>query len=365
MTVVVNGYVSPLLVLFTVVTNGLVCLVLLRKHFRNATNSLLIAMAISDTLTGVLPLPCFLYFYTAGRYVEWMPRSWCFVFFCLTDYLPTVTHTASIWLTVTLAFQRYICVCRATTAKPAYTVRNILYGIGIIYLLAVSSHGIRFAELQFYDVRVTSLVDQLVEVDACAYDFAQFVQRHEKVYFNVYYWYRVIAIQLIPCAALVVLNALLVRTIQTAQRRRNQLRREGIRCKAECRRLSDSSSTTLMLVIVVGILLLVEIPMAVFLAVTLIENTFSVQIVNRDTTQVAALLVNVLVLLSYPLNFFVYCSMSQQFRLTFRHLGTSMTSAQRRAYHRRDTLGNETMTTENGLTPRPPTVNNVAETMCM
>jgi len=48
----INGYIIPIVVLFTLVTNILVCAVLLSRNMRTATNTLLVAMALSDMLTG-------------------------------------------------------------------------------------------------------------------------------------------------------------------------------------------------------------------------------------------------------------------------------------------------------------------------
>ena len=79
---------------------------------RSATNLILVAMAQSDMLTGLWPLPCYVYFYTLERAAEYVPYAWCFVYHCLTEYLPTICHTASIWLTVALAVHR--CVLRLT-----------------------------------------------------------------------------------------------------------------------------------------------------------------------------------------------------------------------------------------------------------
>jgi hypothetical protein len=102
----VYGILSPAITAFTVVTNSLVCVVLLRPNMRSATNVLLVAMALSDMLTGVWPLPCYINFYTLGRGADYVPYHWCFVYNCLTEYLPIVCHTASIWLTVGLAVHR-------------------------------------------------------------------------------------------------------------------------------------------------------------------------------------------------------------------------------------------------------------------
>jgi hypothetical protein len=108
----IYGVVSPPVILFTVVTNSLICAVLLRRNMRTATNALLLAMALSDMMTGLWPLPCYVYFHTFGAHREWVPYRWCFIYQALTEHLPTVFHTASIWLTVALAVHRYVCVCR-------------------------------------------------------------------------------------------------------------------------------------------------------------------------------------------------------------------------------------------------------------
>jgi len=107
MTVAVCGYVTPAIVLLTVINNATVCVVLLRRTMRSATNTVLVGMAVADTLTGLLPLPHYVHFYTAGRYSDWVPYNWCVMYSAMTDHLPTACHTASIWLTVTLAFHRY------------------------------------------------------------------------------------------------------------------------------------------------------------------------------------------------------------------------------------------------------------------
>jgi len=116
-SVPIYGYISPPVILLTLITNSLICVVLLRRGMRTATNLLLAAMALSDMLTGLCPLPCFVYFYTLQANRDWVPYSWCAAYVTLTDRLPTVFHTASIWLTVALAVHRYICVCKPQVSR--------------------------------------------------------------------------------------------------------------------------------------------------------------------------------------------------------------------------------------------------------
>jgi len=111
------GYISPPVILLTLFTNSLICVVLLRRGMRTATNLILAAMALSDMLTGLCPLPCFVYFYTLRANRDWVPYRWCAAYVTLTDRLPTVFHTASIWLTVALAVHRYVCVCKPQVTR--------------------------------------------------------------------------------------------------------------------------------------------------------------------------------------------------------------------------------------------------------
>src|SRR6218665_1637137 len=317
LTVFIYGYVSPPLVLVTLVTNCLVCIVLLTKSARSPTNVLLVAMAVSDTLTGVWPVPFFVVFYTAGRYRDWIPYRWCFAYFCLTEYLPTVFHTASIWLTVVLAVQRYIYVCHPIAAKRLCTIQNVVKVIAGVYVTSLASQLCRFVEYDFHPIEVRSLSVPGTYVTGC-YEVFGYPGINVGVYFQMYYWPRVVFIHLVPCTSLVVLNAILIHALKAAQHRRSLLLRQNRR--AEMRRLQESNSTTMMLVAVVGLFLLVEFPLAIFLIALIWSNSADVQLLSKDDFEVMTLFLNFFILLSYPLNFFIYWAMSRHFRETFKGL---------------------------------------------
>ena len=249
-----------------------------------------------------------------------------------------------------------------------------------VYTAAVASQVCRLGELTFSSVRVPSMMSSTIRdhrddaafngtvlVSACRYAQTAYVARHETVYYNVYYWSRVLLIHVIPCSALVVLNSSLVRTMRAAHTRRRQLTApHGV----SSRRLTDTQSShshyemqllaspapppdtpapaptspdapspvcqqgestrsrcgdsstraTMMLVIVVGVFLVVEVPLSVLLLCVIVENTFDVDLFSDVTRYRAALVVNCCIAITYPLNFFIYCTMSQRFRQMFRDL---------------------------------------------
>jgi len=49
--------------------------------------------------------------------------------------------------------------------------------------------------------------------------------------------------------------------------------------------------------------------------------------ISAETLHNVSLIINLFIILSYPLNFFIYCGMSRQFRETFRRLFVSSSSS--------------------------------------
>jgi len=43
-------------------------------------------------------------------------------------------------------------------------------------------------------------------MSACRIKLVAFIEDHSQIYFNIYYWFRVVFIHLVPCSALVVLT---------------------------------------------------------------------------------------------------------------------------------------------------------------
>ena len=143
-------------------------------------------------------------------------------------------------------------------------------------------------------------------------------------------YFRIIFIHLIPCTLLVGLNTRLFVAMRRAQAQHRRLLRDNLH--SDTRRLTDTNMATLMLLVVVGVFLLVELPLAVMMMTMIVENTSfdSLVLIDPGVRSTATLLINVIILFSYPVNFFIYCGMSQQFRQTFCQLfacGTGGASA--------------------------------------
>ncbi|ESO01969.1 hypothetical protein HELRODRAFT_122641, partial [Helobdella robusta] len=308
-----NACFIPLLILTTFIVNILVCLVLLKPQMRSTTNTILTTMAIADTLTGLSPIPCYLHFYTAGHYKDWVPYDWCYLYFCLIDFLPSIFHTTSIWLTVALAVQRYISVCHTSVARGLCNSRNACIAACCLFGVATLSHIGRFFEMDYTPYEIESRIGNV------KYDGKREGHLAEYTYFTIYYFYRILFIHFIPCLTLIIINGLLLRTMRDGQSRRTKLLK--MNRLSESRRLAEMNRTTLMLMVVVALFLIVEFPSCMLFVILVIKNSLNFQqLISESSAEIATTVVNLCILLSYPMNFFIYCAMSNQFREEFVQL---------------------------------------------
>ena len=83
-----------------------------------------------------------------------------------------------------------------------------------------------------------------------------------------------------------------------AQNRKSVQRLVAQNRKSESRRLAESNVTTMMLVAVVGVFLVVEFPLAVIFIIVIVENTWSLTIIEPHRMATVNLFVNLFILLS-------------------------------------------------------------------
>lgn len=314
------GYAMPVLLVVTTMANTIIVAVLWQHHMRSPTNAVLMAMALSDMLTVVFPEPMFFYMYTLNNHAKPLyPPAACYAWNFLHDHIPNLFHTASIWLTVALAVQRYIYVCHPPVARTWCTLPRVIKAITWIFVFATIHQAPRFLEM-FYGPKEVEWNGECVNV--CSEEFSYWVHAiTPNIYFPIYFWFRVVFVHLGPCTVLVVLNFLLYRAMKEAQRRRKNLLQDK-NSRKECRKLRDANCTTLMLIVVVTVFLVTEIPLAVITVLHILSsmgfNIFSEK--SYDILKYFFITSNSFIIFSYPINFAIYCGMSRQFRETFRDL---------------------------------------------
>lgn len=104
------GYITPFVVILSIMTNLFVVAVLTRRHMRTGTNIILCTLSMVDLMTILIGSPWYFYIYTLGHYKDNLNWFTCYSHSVFIEGLPVFLHNASIWLTVLLAGQRYFCI---------------------------------------------------------------------------------------------------------------------------------------------------------------------------------------------------------------------------------------------------------------
>ncbi|CAJ0934682.1 unnamed protein product, partial [Mesorhabditis belari] len=328
------GYMMPFLVIITTITNCFIVIVLSQKHLRTPTNGVLLAMAITDLMTGLTSIPWFIYYYTLKGYaidqVYGMDRFSCFAFRYLFDSIPSVLHTTATWLTVFLAVQRYVYVCVPDSVHFYCTPRTTRCAIIMIFFLSFITVLPDLLSKEFSFLRPNQAPNPF-QKRMCSYQYYKWVQVIGiPVYHSVYRWVRAV-MHFIPCTLLLVFTYKLGKTIKKAEIRKKSF----VVCQdGNDRKVSTVSNngrslyaTNRMLSVICSVFLILEIPASVsFVIHFLVGSSFALadqKIFVSDILNRITIIRNLLIVLTSPIQFTIYCSMSEQFRLTVRQLFTS------------------------------------------
>ena len=322
-------YIWEILVILLFLVNIVVISVLLRRKMRNATNMILSAIAVSDTLTGLVTLPTYIMVYSSydtahydddshhndtnmtlsyydgqeypsNEDVYILSKNLCRAFMLSKYFLSKMFHTVSIFLTLFLGIQRYASVAFPFKSQRIFSVRNTIIFCLVIFVASPVLH--------IYHVSSEKAVDGLCQwelgEDGCGGDC-------------IYLWILFLVRHFIPCFCLTIFTALFIKHLRSGTRNLQKMDRNSTQItkrKEENRRIS---------IIVTGIVvvfLIPEIPYGVFLLYSAIEKTVSngenfILEVNRSIHMGYELLL----LLSFNANFYIYTFLNKKFRKCLKH----------------------------------------------
>uniref|UniRef100_A0A915KN25 G-protein coupled receptors family 1 profile domain-containing protein n=1 Tax=Romanomermis culicivorax TaxID=13658 RepID=A0A915KN25_ROMCU len=323
----IYGIVFPILLIFLVMSNIFVVVVLSKKHMISPTNTVLCYMAVADLFVGLVPAPFTFFYFTMGHFrrLEEQRRWWCYMAHYLMDVLPPIAHNSAIWLTVLLAAQRYVYIRYPQKAVKWCTISKVQKASMAILIGSLMLNCMKFYEVTFeiygeYEFGSKNGLPNEKRL-FCA-SFATWVQElMGKSYYPFHFWSRAIFSIILPSVVLVILNILLILSLRQAQVRRARLVCENR--SREANRQKESNSTSFMLVLVVSIFLLVNLPQAFMFIIICVNEAAQLHwhfFTDEDGPTLFVMVDNMLIMVTYPLNFAIYCSTSTQFRDTFRSI---------------------------------------------
>ncbi|KJH40542.1 hypothetical protein DICVIV_13498, partial [Dictyocaulus viviparus] len=91
---------------------------------------------------------------------------------------------------------------------------------------------------------------------------------------------------------------------------------------AEPKRVQGLKQNTRMLIVVIVLFLVTEIPAALIFIIHVLSVSLKSYVIDYQLLNVLLIVRNVLIVISYPFRFAIYCGMSQQFRGVVRQMFT-------------------------------------------
>ncbi|KAL3883368.1 hypothetical protein ACJMK2_029642 [Sinanodonta woodiana] len=287
-------YFWTFLVIITTVANMLIVAVFVRKSMRTPTNIILLFIAISDSLTGLVTLPTYIHVFTRGiDGVVSLKESWCEAFMISKFYISKAFHTVSIWQTLLLGFQRLCCVWFPYKTKSWFAIRRILIAVAVItiYALVIHSYHLHKKKADKMDGWCQWQIEDPC-VESCSF-----------------LWITLLLVNILPSGLLLVLTILIIQRLFHHNIQNSSFRAE------HSREWSKQNKRASIIVVCIAIIFLIpEIPYGIFLLVTVIKTHSGNNVLTLRTNRFFHFAYEIAMLLGFHANFWVYTIMDKRFR---------------------------------------------------
>ena len=301
--VTIYRVILPIVCTFGILGIILTIVILSRKHMCTSTNCYLMALAIADLLFLLL----FATILADNQFVLYSKEYYNYmIYITYAAIFMQIFLLASIWLTVILAMERYIAICRPFLAARMCTVVKARVIIILIFAFAGLCRSPNFWENRIVSVydRLTNTTMTYVEPTKLSYD---------RTYMIVYPWViDGVVTSILPFMLLLVLNARLVYEVRKSTR---YIQRNLIVEKSAGNAIQrEELQITIMLISIIIVFLLCQAPYVIYTAIVSI-NAFQIAtahfMIFRYVTQL-------LLTLKSAINFILYCWFSEKFWTTLK-----------------------------------------------
>ncbi|XP_037962279.2 G-protein coupled receptor dmsr-1 isoform X2 [Plutella xylostella] len=310
----IHGYVSLVVCTVGILANLLNVAVLTRRELAAAPiNRLLKWLAVADVFVMLEYVPFVVYRYLVLPETLDFPYSWA-VYLLFHMHFAQVLHTASICLTLSLAIWRYIAIKYSDKSHILCTERRCSIAILASFILPPI---LCIPTFMVFDIHTKPVSDSSGHGIAYHID----ADKQGRLY-QANFWVHAVLIKLLPCSILTVIIVWLIRALYSANRHQKNLRNYSACPSAEKtaqrQHKADKRTdrTTKMLLAVLLLFLVTEVPQGILgLMSGLLGWCFF-----KRCYDLFGELMDFLALVNGAINFVLYCSMSRQFRQTFRQM---------------------------------------------
>lgn len=299
-TLVIAHIILPIICACGILGIILTIIVLSHKNMCTSTNCYLMALAIADLLFLVLLIPRL-----AENQLEADTQSYYTyqIYAAYSADIGNMCLLASIWVTVMLALERYIAVCKPFLAAKLCSVSRARMFIVSIFVTAVLVRVVNFWQ---YKVHYYSNGNVSVH----------FLKHTEFSYHQFWHIYALLVdvflASVIPFVILLVTNILLIQAVRRSTRylQRNQLAAP----KSTSAVQREELQITIMLISVIIVFFICQAPYVIYVAIaSMNKNNMMTSgfFLFKDITML-------LLTLKSAVNFILYCWFSERFRATLK-----------------------------------------------
>ncbi|CAK1584650.1 unnamed protein product [Parnassius mnemosyne] len=311
----IHGYVSLLVCTIGVIANSINVAVLTRKDMAAAPiNRLLKWLAVADVFVMLEYVPFAIYKYLVLPETLDFPYSWA-VYLLFHMHFAQILHTASICLTLSLAIWRYIAIKYSDRSHILCTERRCSIAILTSFLLPPI---LCIPTFMVFDIHTKNVSDVHGNPDI-AYHVDSDSQGR---LYQINFWVHSVLIKLLPCSILTVISLWLIKALYSANQHQKNLRNYSAcpsgekMAKRQHKADKRTDRTTKMLLAVLLLFLVTELPQGIL---GLMSGLLGLCFFKRCYNLFGEIM-DFLALVNGAINFILYCSMSRQFRQTFRQL---------------------------------------------
>ncbi|XP_041984961.1 G-protein coupled receptor dmsr-1-like [Aricia agestis] len=311
----IHGYISLIVCTIGVLANTMNVAVLTRRDMAAAPiNRLLKWLAVADVFVMLEYVPFSIYKYLILPEKLDFPYSWA-MYLLFHMHFAQILHTASICLTLSLAIWRYIAIKYSDRSHILCTERRCSIAILTSFLLPPI---LCIPTFMVFDIHTKNVTDAYGNPDIAYHVDSD----SQGTLYQVNFWVHAVLIKLLPCSILTVISMWLIRALYSANQHQRNLRNYSTcpaaekMVKRQHKADKRTDRTTKMLLAVLLLFLVTELPQGIL---GLMSGLLGLCFFKRCYGLFGELM-DFLALLNGAINFVLYCSMSRQFRQTFRQL---------------------------------------------
>lgn len=316
---IIWGYVWPLMAGLTLFTNLMIVFVLTQHDMRTPTNVVLTSIAIADIFPILVPVPWFVYLFAMGNEKQVLyPPLACYFYQHSTRSVSELFYFLSTWLNVLLAIHDYLSACMPKAAKRFCQIRVVVLEIVSLTLLAFLLNLPQLLKIVYKPVKFYYNDKLTWGCKATQASWFKDFVGDALLYDDIFAGIIVILVDGGPSIVLITITALLIRQLQR-QRIRGHLLMERARTASKRRRerhrQQEYESSARVMIFVLIAFLTVKLPFAAIYSLMIIQSRFQIHFVeNLADFQKALSVVDLIIVLTYPLNFTIFCCCSKKFR---------------------------------------------------